>query len=186
MRAKPVLRVVLAAILSAAWPQASADALAAVLEALDLTAPRQRLAAPGFRLDALGGGGGGPGDYAGKVVLLHFWATFCDPCREELPRLEALSRQLEEEGLVVLTVAVDRSPAARVAAFVAAGGYRLPVLLDPRGGVRKRYEVAVLPTSYLIGRDGRFVARALGPRAWDAPGAVTALRAWLRRGAASR
>ncbi len=185
MRASPALRAGLLAVLLAAGPQVRADALGALLEALDLTAPRHRLAAPGFRLDALGGGSGGPDDYAGKALLLHFWATFCDPCRDELPRLEALSRQLGEEGLVVLTVAVDRSPAAAVAAFVAVGGYRLPVLLDPLGRVRNRYEVAVLPTSYLIGRDGRFVARALGARGWDAPDAVAALRSWLRQGAGS-
>lgn len=158
----------------------------AVLEVLDLTAPRQRLPAPGFRLDALGGGSGGPGDHAGKVVLLHFWATFCVPCRDELPQLQALSRRLGDEGLVVLTVAVDRSPAATVAEFVAEGAYSLRVLLDPQGRVRRRYEVSALPMSYLIGRDGRFEARAIGPRAWDAPEAVTALRAWLRQGAASR
>lgn len=132
-------------------------------------APRERLVAPGFRLPDLGETPTGLEDYRGKVVLLHFWATFCTPCLKELPALESLWLHYRERGLVIVGIAADRGRADVVRKFADATGVTFPVLLDPEGVVRNRYEVVALPMSYLIGRDGRFSARVLGTREWQGP-----------------
>jgi peroxiredoxin len=132
-------------------------------------APRERLPAPGFRLPDLQGVPAGLEDYRGKVVLLHFWATFCSPCLEELPALESLWRRYRGRGFVIVGIAADRGDADVVREFADRTGISFPVLLDAEGAVRNRYEVVALPMSYLIGRDGRFSARVLGAREWQGP-----------------
>jgi peroxiredoxin len=143
-------------------------------------APRERLVAPGFRLPDLGETPTGLEDYRGKVVLLHFWATFCTPCLEELPSLESLWRRYRARGLVILGIAADRGHADLVRKFAGARGVTFPVLVDPEGVVRNRYEVVALPMSYLIGRDGRFSARILGSREWQDPQASELIESLLR------
>jgi len=132
-------------------------------------APRERLVAPEFRLPDLKGTVIKLENYQGEVVLLHFWATFCTPCLEELPALESLWRRYRERGLVILGIAADRGSADPVRKFARAAGVTFPVLLDPEGVVRNHYEVVGLPMSYLIGRDGRFSGRILGNRDWQDP-----------------
>ncbi|HEC19033.1 MAG TPA: TlpA family protein disulfide reductase [Gammaproteobacteria bacterium] len=165
-----------------AKPQAGTqeNVLQEALEVLHITLPRRRLPAPDFILPALSQGGAGQdvrlSDYQGKVVLLNFWATFCASCREEMPALEALWQAYREQGFVVIAVAADRGSIDPVREFVAhgnphsgsPGSYSFPIALDSEGEVRKRYEVVALPTSYLIGRDGRFLGRVLGAREWNA------------------
>jgi peroxiredoxin len=143
-------------------------------------APRERLLAPGFRLPDLGGTAVGLEDYRGKVVLLHFWATFCTPCLKELPTLEALWHRYRKRGLVILGIAADRGGADGVRKFAGATGVTFPVLLDPEGVVRNRYEVVALPMSYLIGRDGRFSARMLGSQEWHESRASDLIESLLR------
>jgi len=104
-----------------------------------------------------------------ELVLLHFWATFCKPCREELPALDRLSREFAGKGFAVLAIAVDRDDPQAVEHFVREHTIRLTVPLDPGGEVRKKYEIDALPTSYLIGPDGRFVGRVVGAHDWISP-----------------
>lgn len=137
--------------------------------AFDLDYPQQRLPAPDFSLQEPGGGTHAFGEYRGKLVLLHFWATFCAPCRAEMPGLEALWQRYRARGLVVVGIAADRG-SDRVARFTGEAGVSFPVLLDPDGAVRNRYEVTVLPMSYLVGRDGRLSGRVTGSREWNSPG----------------
>ncbi len=146
---------------------ATAGTPAGALSGLDIDWPKERLAAPPFELETLDGDTLRLEDYRGKLVLINFWATFCAPCRREMPALDALQGRYAEQGLVVLAIAADRNGRRVVAPYIAEHGYRFPVALDAEGDVRKRYEVNALPTSYLVGRDGRFVARVIGERAWD-------------------
>ncbi|HHB13479.1 MAG TPA: TlpA family protein disulfide reductase [Chromatiales bacterium] len=131
--------------------------------------PRARLEAPDFSLQGLHGETLRLSAYRGRVVILNFWASFCAPCRHEMPALQRLWDRYRDRGLVVLAVAADRGDSRQVRRFVEQGGYTFPVALDPTGAVRNRYEVVVLPTTYLIARDGRFSGRALGERQWDGP-----------------
>jgi peroxiredoxin len=137
------------------------------LKALRITVPQQSLPAPNFTLMTLDGKTLHLSDYRGKVVLLNFWASFCAPCLEEMPALEALWQEYRDQGFVVLAVAADRGSVDPVRDFVKAGNYSFPIPLDSDGDVRNQYEVRALPTTYLIGRDGRFVGRVLGEREWS-------------------
>jgi peroxiredoxin len=103
----------------------------------------------------------------GRVVLLNFWTTWCLECRAELPVLERLHRDYSARGLTVLPVNYQEE-AGTVRQYARELGLTMPLLLDSTGAVRQTYCVIGLPTSFLIGRDGRAVARAIGPRDWGA------------------
>lgn len=105
-------------------------------------------------------------DYRGKVVLLNFWATWCPPCREEMPGMQRLYERYRDRGLVVVTVAVDRDTAG-VAAFIKQQRFSFPVGHDPDSTVADRYRATYLPATFLLDRQGHVVAAAAGPREWD-------------------
>ncbi len=137
---------------------------------LGVTAPSERVEAPGFTLKDTHGDKASLADYRGRVVLLNFWATWCPPCRDEVPALQRLFASMKGEKFVVIGVAVDRGSLDAVERFGQETGVTYPVLLDPEGTARNAYEVNVLPTSYIIGKDGRITGRITGPRQWDSPG----------------
>jgi thiol-disulfide isomerase/thioredoxin len=114
----------------------------------------------------------------GKVVLLNFWATWCTPCREEMPSMERLSQEFKDQGLVVLAVNVQESP-KRVALFMR--GFRLgfPAVLDADTTVTARYQVRGLPATFLIDQRGRLVGQVIGARDWAGPPARALVRAIL-------
>jgi len=100
-------------------------------------------------------------DYRGKAVLVNFWATWCEPCREELPSLERLRASLASKPFAVLAVQMGGSP--RTARDVAKDlGLRFPVLLDGDSSVTKAWDVSVLPTSFLIAPDGSVATKHVG------------------------
>lgn len=165
--------LILATLLPLCWP-AFAASLNEQMQALNIDVPRERLPAPLFDLPMLDGTHARLQGYRDQPVLLHFWATFCEPCRKEMPALESLARKLADSDLVVLAIAVDRSDRRVVERFVQRYGLHLPIPLDTDGTVRKQYDIDALPTTYLIGRDGRFIGRSIGERDWNDP-ALTAL-----------
>ena len=126
--------------------------------------------APAFELRDLAGRVVRLDDFRGRVVVLNFWATWCEPCREEMPAMMRLARDLGDRGLVVVAVNVKEGPRA-VEAFVRELGLTLPVLLDSTGEVGERYRLRALPTTYFIGRDGTLAGLALGYRDWESAGA---------------
>ncbi|VAX12420.1 Thiol:disulfide oxidoreductase related to ResA [hydrothermal vent metagenome] len=146
---------------------ADAAALSQALSNMKVTLPKARLPAPNFTLPDLKLGTVRLSDYRGKLVLLNFWASFCAPCRREMPSLENLWQAYADKGLVVLALSADRDNLKQVENFVSEGGYSFPILLDTAGEVRRNYEIRALPTSYLIGRDGKFIGRLIGERSWD-------------------
>ncbi|HXN46520.1 MAG TPA: TlpA disulfide reductase family protein [Bryobacteraceae bacterium] len=99
---------------------------------------------------------------AGKVVLVNFWATWCPPCRKEMPDLGALYARFREQGLVILGIS-DDDP-GKVAAFVKEHGVRYPVLLDPGSKVSTLFGAEGIPKSYVYDRDGKLVATAIDMR----------------------
>ena len=150
--------------------------------ALDVTTPRVRMEAPAFVLPDLDGHEIRLSDFKGKVVLLNFWATWCGPCREEMPDMQALWEKTRDKGFVILAVAADRGEKKPVVAFARELALTFPILLDPDGDVRNRYEVAALPMSYLIGRDGRISGRVVGGKAWASPEAFALIDHLLHQG----
>jgi peroxiredoxin len=134
---------------------------------LGVIRPKVRVEAPPFTLASLGGGQMSLEDFKGKVILLNFWHTNCEPCKKEMPSMERLWKKLKDKGFVVIAVNVDFGSPERAEKFLRTHGITFPALLDPGGDVRRTYEVAVLPTSYLIGKDGKFLGKVVGERQWD-------------------
>ena len=164
-----VLGPLLALGLALAAPAgAAADGIDGLLHALQLTVlPGSQ--PPAFALPAVDGAKVGLADHKGKVVLVYFWATWCPYCRRELPvGVERISRERKAQPFTVLAVNIEE-PRDLVASWVKGAGLTMPVLLDYDGAVARDYRVTATPTIYLIGRDGRLVARAAGTREWDGP-----------------
>lgn len=122
-----------------------------------------------FTLPTLAGDSLRLADLQGKVVLLNFWATWCPPCREEMPAIEALFQAYHEQGFVVLGVAGDTKGKEVVAPFVAEQNLTFPILLDPDNRVAKQYHVNGIPTIYLLDRQGRVAGSMTGGADWNSP-----------------
>ena len=109
------------------------------------------------------------GTLRGKVVLLNFWATWCPPCRKEMPSMERLYQAYKDRGLVVLGLSQDQASADTVRAFVDKLQVTFSIWHDRDGLVGRQYSIPGVPTSYLIGTDGRIAYRALGEYDWSGP-----------------
>ena len=114
----------------------------------------------------------------GRVVLLNFWATWCLPCKEEMPVFQQLHRDFTPQGLTVLGVNV-REGASEIREYAKELSLTFPLILDRNGKIQVLYGVIGLPTTFLIGRDGMAVARAIGPRDWGSPQARDLIQALL-------
>ena len=127
-------------------------------------------AAPDFTLQDMDGESYKLHDYHGKVVLINFWATWCPPCRKEMPALEALYKKLGGETFAVLAVNQWEDPDH---VFAYTGELNVfptfPILFDPESKISADYGVKGLPTSFLIDKKGRLAYRAVGGRAFDHP-----------------
>jgi peroxiredoxin len=111
--------------------------------------------APDFELDDLDGNRVKLSDLRGRPVVLNFWATWCGPCRVEMPAIEQVYQTYREQGVVVLGVDVQEPP-AKVSEFVKNGNFSWRFALDSRGEVMRQYRVVGLPTSVFIDKDGVF------------------------------
>ena len=151
--------------------------------AVAVTHVRGEVPAPAFELPTPDGKTLGLAGVQGKVVLLNFWATWCPPCREEMPSMERLYRELRDQGLAILAVDVQESP-KQVARFMRDFQLSFPAVLDTDGKVSGLYSVRGLPTTVLIDRRGRVAGHAIGPRDWASPQAVALVRALLAAPAA--
>lgn len=98
----------------------------------------------------------------GKVVLLNFWATWCPPCRKEMPDLESLYRRFGPQGLVIL--GIDDEQAEKVQPFVARQGITYPVLLDPGRKVNTLFQIEGIPKTFVYDREGKIVAQSIDMR----------------------
>jgi cytochrome c biogenesis protein CcmG/thiol:disulfide interchange protein DsbE len=117
--------------------------------------------------------------YRGQVVLLNLWATWCPPCREEMPSMERLWQRFRGKGFVLLAVSQDEEGATAVAPFVKNHQLTFPVLVDPDHQVGDRYGVWGYPESFLIDREGHVVERVIGPRDWSSPQQIAAIERLL-------
>ena len=134
--------------------------------------------APGFIVSDDQGVGVGLDDYGGKVVLLNFWATWCPPCVQEMPSLDAIYRELRDRGFVVLGISVDED-ADQYRAFLDSSGVSFPTARDPERTVSVRYGTMKYPESYLISREGRVLRKYVGPEDWGRPEIANYLRSVL-------
>lgn len=125
-------------------------------------------------------------DFRGKVILLNVWATWCVPCREEMPALDRLQQQLGGSGFEVVALSIDTGGIGAVKRFYDEIGVRsLKMYLDPSMQATGPLRVVGLPTTLLIDREGRERWRKIGPAEWDAARIVESLRLRLRESAGS-
>lgn len=118
--------------------------------------------------------------FEGKVVVLNLWATWCAPCREEMPSLDRLQTAFAGRDVVVLALSVDRAGPERVQQFLTEiGVQQVHVYRDPKAAATRALKLPGLPATLLIDRQGREVGRVLGIAAWDGPAAVAAVERLL-------
>ncbi len=126
--------------------------------------------AANFTLSGLDGRAVTLSSLRGKVVFLNIWATWCGPCREEMPSIQKLYEKLRgDPSFVILAVSQDAEGRAAVAPFMAKHGFKFPVLLDPKNQVGDAYGVSGIPETFIIDQRGRIVAHHLGPYNWANP-----------------
>jgi thiol-disulfide isomerase/thioredoxin len=118
-------------------------------------------------------------DYRGKVVLVNFWATWCVPCRDEMPSIERLRASLEGRPFVVLAVNLAE-PESRIRKFLQAVPVGFPVLLDRDTQTARAWQAKLLPATYIVGPDGAIRYRHLGELDWSSPEIRDAILALLR------
>lgn len=115
----------------------------------------------------------------GKVVVMNFWATWCPPCREEMPSMERLWQKVKEKNIVVLGINVGED-ADTIFEFNGQYPVSFPLPMDRDGKVIASYPVRGLPTTYIIDPQGRAVRRAVGSREWDDPDIIRQLESLLK------
>jgi len=135
---------------------------------------------PGFRFEDRDGRALTLADFAGKVVLLNIWATWCIPCREEMPALDRLQAELGSPDFAVVALSIDRGGLEAVQTFLGEIGIeRLAIYLDSSGEAANTLGVIGLPATLLIDQQGREIGRLVGPAEWDSPEMVGLLRSRL-------
>jgi cytochrome c biogenesis protein CcmG, thiol:disulfide interchange protein DsbE len=110
----------------------------------------------------------GMDDYRGEVVLLNIWATWCGPCRIEMPSMQRLEERLGPKGLRIVAVSIDDpGMEGRIRAFAEELGLSFELLYDPSGRIRDQYQTSGVPETFVIGRDGRIRRRVIGADDWS-------------------
>jgi len=129
----------------------------------DFDKPKVRLKAPEFSVyDS--GGKISLKQHLGKLVLLNFWSLECRPCIEEMRSLDSLSRHFSDSRLKIFAISSDSN--SRLKQYIKKHKYNFKIVHDKNAEIRNMYKVKALPTTYIIGRDGKFLARIIGARDW--------------------
>jgi cytochrome c biogenesis protein CcmG/thiol:disulfide interchange protein DsbE len=153
---------------AAYWSRATPVGRASV--AFPVSRPAEPTAASDFELLDVAGRPVRLHDLRNRVVLINFWATWCAPCREEMPALETLARELGPRGLTVVGVNFKESR-GQVEAFMKEHGLSFPMLLDEDGRASASYQVFALPATFLVDRRGMLAGTVLGAPDWAGPSA---------------
>lgn len=137
--------------------------------------------APDFSLRNLKGNYQSLDSFSGQVVVLNFWATWCVPCRVEMPSFEKLYRRYRSEGVTVLAVTLDKKSEKNIKSFVEEYELSFPVLLDEEEKVERLYPSMTIPFTYVIDRKGRIVARVDGAKNWESSETFEAIEYLLKK-----
>jgi len=119
-------------------------------------------------------------DLKGKVVLLNFWATWCPPCREEIPSMMKLNSLMAGKPFQMVAISVDEGGKPAVESFFKESGFSLPAYVDESGASAKSYGVTGIPESFVIDKQGVIVKKIIGGFAWDSPEAVSFLEELMK------
>jgi peroxiredoxin len=167
-----------ALVLMAASPAVGQPTLGDLLRVLHLSAYHSGLGLPSLTGQTVTGQAVSIAELRGRVVLINFWATWCAECRPDMLLLERLHQDFAAQGLTILGMNV-REETQRMQRYASEWGLTYPLVMDREGVMAKAYGVIGLPTTFVVGRDGRPVALAVGPRAWGSPEARALVQALL-------
>ncbi len=121
-------------------------------------------------------------DFQGEVVLVNVWATWCGPCRVEMPSIRAVHERYRDRDFTVLAISIDAGPGYRDKVVEFAGEYGLdfPILLDPDGRVSRIFQTVGVPETFVLDREGRIAKRHIGAADWDSEGNQALIEELLR------
>ena len=122
--------------------------------------------APDFTLPDLNGANHTLSSYKGKVVFLNIWATWCQPCKDEMPSMEKLHQRFKDKDFVMLAVSIDKDGKKSVEPFMKEYKLTFPALLDPEGTTSKLYKTTGVPERFIIDKNGTIIHKVIGPRDW--------------------
>lgn len=117
----------------------------------------------------------------GKVVLLNFWATWCPPCREEIPSMVKLNGIMAGKSFQMVAISIDEGGKPAIESFFKESGFSLPTYLDPTGASAKAYGITGVPESFIIDKQGIVVKKIVGGAAWDSPEVITYLENLIKQ-----
>ncbi|MDR3301615.1 MAG: TlpA family protein disulfide reductase [Spirochaetaceae bacterium] len=117
----------------------------------------------------------------GKIVFLNFWATWCPPCRAEMPSIEALYQRFKDKGIEFFAVDIAEN-AKTVQKIVQAQKLHFPVLLDSSGSVGGDYNIQAIPVTVIVDRDGKMILSSVGARSWNSPAIIAAFETLAAHG----
>jgi thiol-disulfide isomerase/thioredoxin len=137
-------------------------------------------AAPDFTLKDLSGKPVPLSSLRGKVVLLNFWATWCPPCRQEIPSMMLLNKSMEGKPFQMLAVSEDAGGKEAVEGYFKESGTALPALLDTEQAVGQRYGLTGVPETFIIGKNGVILKKVVGAMDWNNPDAVNFLQGAMK------
>lgn len=137
--------------------------------------------APDFCLENLSGKKVELKDFKGKVVFINFWATWCVPCKAEMPSMEALYQQFKEKDFLFLGISVDYGGLKPVKEYIEKHRYTFPVLIDSKCEVLGLYEVRGIPTTFIIDKKGRMIGKAIGPKNWKSQEVISLLNQLIQK-----
>ena len=121
----------------------------------------------------------------GKISIVNIWATWCGPCKEEMPAMQRAYAELEQQGFQILAVSIDEADGKSVKEFTNELGITFPILQDRSGKIQQLYQTTGVPESFLLDRDGTIIKRVIGAHDWASPANRKLIERYLGEGKAS-
>lgn len=118
-------------------------------------------------------------DYRGKVLLVNIWATWCEPCRAEMPAIERLHHLVTDTTFRIVSVSIDKADSGTVMAFAREYGLTFPILQNQSGDIQDIYQTTGVPESFVVDKSGVIVKKVIGAAEWDGPVNVQLIRSLL-------
>ena len=146
--------------------QIRADSFRENLKKLDFQIITENINYFNFKLLDLNGNEVSLNNYQGKVIMLNFWATWCPPCRNEMPSMESLHKKMEDSNFVMIAVNIQEKNSI-VKEFIKKNKYTFPVIIDETGEVSAKYQIRSIPTTFIIDTKGKIAGVFTGSRDWN-------------------
>jgi peroxiredoxin len=138
--------------------------------------PMEGKPVPDFTLPTLDGKTFNAASVRGKILFINIWATWCAPCREEMPSMERLYKQMKGLDFEMVGISIDKDGKKAVAPFVKELGITFPILMDPQSATSAKFNITGVPETFLVNRDGTILHHLVGPTEWDTPAIVGTLK----------